>query len=73
MRSYQPERSLYAALWCVTHVGMQACRRAGMQVGIGAGRAHAIYTHTPHYFSLNRVFTGFTRQSKEQRGKEESF
>lgn len=45
MRSYQPERSLYAALWCYAH------GHAGMQLGrMQSERMQSKHTHTPSLF-----------------------
>lgn len=45
MRSYQPERSLYAALWCYAH------GHAGMQVGsMQSERMQNTHTHSLSLF-----------------------
>lgn len=51
MRSYQPERSLYAALWCVTHMGMQACRKVKCRASACKIHIHT-HTHTSSLFPL---------------------
>lgn len=65
MRSYQPERSLYAALWCVTHMGMQACTKVVCIAS--ACTVHSLSISFNHVFKWPTHSVTFLPSQKERK------